>query len=354
MANDRTNTPNYLYKNNGDGTFTDVSQISGTDILINAMSTTIGDYNNDGWFDIYITDSNKNIFLKNNGDGTFTNVASITGTTFDSIGWGAVFLDADNDTDLDLYVSGNLDGSTTLPSAFYENQGNGIFNIPSNIGFVNDTLPSFSNAIGDVDNDGFPEIIVLNNKNNNIFLWKNTTTSTNNWLKVKLEGTTSNRDGIGSVIEIGVNGYKQYRYTLNGEGYLGQNTGSEFFGVGTATNIDYVKVTWLGSTVDLFTNVTPNQTLNIIEGQTLGIDKFNLADILLFPNPVRDKLTIQIKIDGLGDNKVELYTVLGKKIFSKKFTSNNKELDLTNISSGIYLLRFTSGNRVINRRVVIE
>ena len=99
---------------------------------MDAMSTTIGDYNNDGWLDIYVTNTLAgNVFLKNNGDGTFSNIAENNGTLFESAAWGAVFLDAENDTDLDLYVSGALDGTTSfLPSAFYENDGFGNYTIP--------------------------------------------------------------------------------------------------------------------------------------------------------------------------------------------------------------------------------
>ena len=78
-----------------------------------------------------------NELLRNNGDGTFTNVASTTGTSFDSLGWGSVFLDADNDGLLDLYVSGGFNDSNPafLPSAFYHQQNDGTFLIPSDIGF---------------------------------------------------------------------------------------------------------------------------------------------------------------------------------------------------------------------------
>ncbi|MDX1702203.1 MAG: VCBS repeat-containing protein, partial [Melioribacteraceae bacterium] len=127
ISNDRFANKNILYKNDGDGTFTDVSLSSGTDIAANAMSTTIDDYNNDGWLDIYVTNTSEgNYLLKNNGDGTFTNVASSTGTIFNSIGWGANFFDADNDTDMDLYVSSMIDDSSSglLTTAFYKCQSN--------------------------------------------------------------------------------------------------------------------------------------------------------------------------------------------------------------------------------------
>lgn len=91
IANDKLETQNLLYKNNGDGTFTEVGEETGTNISMDGMSTTIGDYNEDGWLDIYITNTIAgNVFLKNNGDGTFTDVASTNGTLFESAAWGAV------------------------------------------------------------------------------------------------------------------------------------------------------------------------------------------------------------------------------------------------------------------------
>ncbi|MDB4752222.1 CRTAC1 family protein, partial [Winogradskyella sp.] len=295
MANDRNTTTNILYRNNGNGTFSDVSEVSGTNLRMDAMSTTIGDYNNDGWMDIYVTNTNDiyldgevgNALLNNNGDGTFTNVAANTGTQFNSIAWGAVFLDADNDQDLDLYVSGMLDGSSSLPSAFYENDGFHSFTIPSDAGFQNDNEESYSNAIGDLDNDGFPEIVVLN-EYANIFLWKNLSNlfNSNNWLKIRLEGVASNKDGLGSYIEVNTNSGSQYRYTLCGEGYLSQNSSTEFIGLGDETSINYVKVKWLSGIEDIIYDVETNQTLEITEGNFLSTNEFNHLVDIEYQNPV--------------------------------------------------------------------
>jgi len=357
IANDKYTKINRLYKNDGDGTFTDVSITSGAGIAIDAMSTTIGDYNNDGWFDIYVTNTTAgNYFLKNNGNGTFTNVASDTGTEFFSIAWGAVFLDADNDTDLDLYVSGMLDGSNParLPSAFYENQGDNTYLIPSGIGFANDVDISFSNAIGDIDNDGLPDIIVMNDTDNN-YLWKNTTSNSNNWIKINLEGVTSNKDGIGSKIEINAGGLSQYRYTLNGEGYNGQNSNSEFVGLGSATTIDYIKVTWLSGTEDIYTNITPNQTLNLIEGQSLSVNEFSEVKFNIFPNPVKSKLQIKLNNSFNTETKhIELFSSLGNSVLLKSFKGLNTEINVNNLSSGVYFLKCSLGNQLITKKVMIE
>ncbi len=279
IANDKS-SPNKLYKNNGDSTFTDVSASSGAGIIIDAMSTTIGDYNNDSWLDIYVTNTpGGNVLLHNNGDGTFQSVADSLGVGFYGIGWGASFLDADNDMDQDLYVSGMTNGGTgELPSAFYNRTGVDTFEVVST-GFEMDTVPSFGNTIGDINNDGFPDIVVNNNMPN-IFLFENTPNA-NNWLKVTLEGTVSNKNGVGSYLKLVSNGQTQWNYTLIGESLCSQSSFSEFFGIGNATQIDTLIVEWLSGHNDTLLNISPNQTLHVIEGMTQPFDTTLTASALV-------------------------------------------------------------------------
>ena len=343
IANDKVEYSNTLYKNNGDGTFLDVSSISGTDISIDAMSVTISDYNNDGWMDIYVTnDVPGNVFLKNNGDGTFTNVAAQTDTTFNSVAWGAVFLDADNDADLDLYVSGEHDGTVSgyLSSAFYINNNDGTFNL-NNSAIPNDFAISYSNAIGDTDNDGYPEIAVNNINHSNINLWKNNTNTSNNWLKVKLEGTQSNKNGIGSIIEISLEGETQYRYTLCGEGYLSQNSATEFFGIGTRTTIDYVNVKWLSGVEDIIYNVSVNQLLNITEGETLSTNESKLNSINLYPNPVLDNLYIE---STNLINRILIHDIYGKVVLTHIPNQLLTILNTESLSHGVYFVDISGEN----------
>ena len=363
LANDKTDNINRLYKNLGNGTFEDVSVASGSGIAVNAMTTTLGDYNNDGWFDIYITNTqssqagNGNVLLKNNGDGTFTDVAEQTGTTFNSFAWGAVFLDADNDTLLDLYVSGGFDGSigSFLSAAFYHQQNDGIFVIPQNIGFENDTRKSFSNAIGDINNDGKPDIIVCNDTENN-FLWENKTTNTNNWLKVKLEGVTTNRDGIGNTIEIFINGRSQYRYTLAGEGYISQNSYHEFFGLGEATEVDYVKVTWTGTnTEDIIYDVNANQSITIKEG--IGVLTSNDIQtnslFSLYPNPSYDGV-FKLSVNNNKSNTLKVYDLAGRLILKIKNLKDKDQFSLNHCKKGIYLAKVSSDHKSSTIKLVLN
>lgn len=344
VANDKIFNENFLYHNNGDGTFTNVAATANVNIAIDAMSTTIGDFNNDGWFDIYVSNTpiNGNVFLKNNGDGTFSDVTNSTNTEFNGFSWGAVFLDADNDMNLDLYVSSSMDGSvpSLASAAFYHNNGNETFTIPEE-GFQNDTRISHSNAIGDIDNDGYPEIIVNNTNNANMFLWKNQGDLSNNWLKVRLSGVQSNKDGIGSVIEISVDGNKQYRYTLCGEGYISQNSSAEFFGVGSYNVIDYVKITWLSGIVDYIENVNANQELLVVEGsnQLSVAEKHFSRSLSVYPNPTQDKLQIK-NIENENVN-VNIYNVLGSKMIHTIANKNESVIDVSSLASGIYFVRLT-------------
>ena len=335
VSNDKDENINRLYKNLGDGVFQDVSESSNAGVDVSAMSTTLGDFNNDGWFDIYITNTpfsqvssiQGNVLLKNNGDGTFTNVATETGTSFDSVGWGSVFLDADNDGLLDIYVSSSENGNGSLiSSAFYHQQDDETFIIPQDIGFNTDLRESYTNAIGDINNDGKPEIVVGNDTDNN-FLWQNNTLNENNWLKVKLEGIVSNKDGIGNTIEINVDGQSQYRYTLAGEGYLSQNSFYEFFGTGLSNLIDYVKVTWTSTgATETFNNIEANQSITIKEGiGILNDNNYIVEDLLsIYPNPSNDGV-FKLSTKNNESNTLKVYDLSGRLIFKVKNLKNNDE-----------------------------
>ncbi len=181
----------HLYHNNGDGTFTDVTKKAGVALTGWGQGVCAGDYDNDGWVDLFVTFWGHNVLLHNNGDGTFTDVTKKTGLSHDKVRWGTgcAFIDYDRDGKLDLFVSEYVDfdpnhtpepGSSSLcqwkgisvmcgprglkgtRNELYHNNGDGTFTDVSEKSGVSKTDPyyCFTALTGDFDNDGWPDIFV--------------------------------------------------------------------------------------------------------------------------------------------------------------------------------------------------
>lgn len=351
-AHDKT-TINTLLKNNGDGTFTDAGVMANADLVMNAMCVAIADYDNNGHSDIYVTNTPAgNALLQNNGDHTFNEVALATGTIFEGTGWGANFFDADNDMDLDLYVSAMVITDSSKTSVFYENDGNGNFSEPD-AGFVGDTATVFSNAIGDFNNDGYPDIMTNTFGEISSAVWENQGTN-NHWIKVELEGVVSNKDGIGSTIEIYTDGLKQMRYTHCGIGYLGQNSTTEIIGLANHTMVDSIRVIWSTGHMDVLYNQPAGTQLLIVEGSTTNdeihidvdtnfeIDTVTtthlseniIPEISIYPNPVKDFLRIDADLENI--QRLEIFNNKGQLLLNPK---SNKSIDISSLEEGYYILK---------------
>lgn len=272
-------TLNSLFVNQHNGTFTDRGSSLNADTNMFGMSVACADVDQNGTQDIYITNTVGSKLLINHLNG-FTEEARLRGVDFvGGYGWGASFLDGENDGDQDLYVSGMLEGGDVVSSAYYENSGLGNFT-SSQAGFDSDTLSSYSNATGDFNDDGFSDIVVLNADTHFSQLWKNQSGS-NAWIKVRLLGRISNRDGTGARIEVFSEGKGQSHFTSSGVSYLGQNSDWIPFGLSSADVIDSIVVHWPSGHVDRLYDVAVRQKLNIEEATISPVTaKLNVDGLL--------------------------------------------------------------------------
>jgi enediyne biosynthesis protein E4 len=256
---------NSLYRNTGHESFTRISAGS----IVNDGGFSIGsswaDYDNDGFFDLFVANDGPvpaaNFLYHNNGDGNFTritnNIAARELGNWAVGAWG----DYDNDGFIDLFVT-----DVAAKNALYHNNGDGSFTKITAGSPANDIGSSFGCSWGDYDNDGFLDLFVANRDSRNNFLYRNNDNS-NAWLKVKLVGTQSNRSGIGAKLRVTAkirgNSIRQLRQ-ISGGGF-GQSTLLAHFGLGDATNIDTVRIEWPSGTVQEFHDVEVKQFLTVTE-----------------------------------------------------------------------------------------
>jgi len=284
VTNDTTR--NFLYHNNQDGTFTDVGLFAGVGYNADglpegAMGVDFGDYNHDGWLDIFITNSSSetNTLYQNNGDGTFTDVTEEAGlgkSSYFLLSFGTKFFDYDNDGDLDLFIANGhlqdlielVDDNMTYaqPDQLYQNNGNGRYTeiSPSLGGYFAESYVGRGVAFGDYDNDGDTDVFVVNS-NQRAVLLRNEGGNRNNWMQIQLFGTQSNRDGIGARVLVVCDGLRQIAEVQSGSSYASSNDKRLLFGIGKKKRINLIEIKWPSGITQTLENVKLNRLLKVKE-----------------------------------------------------------------------------------------
>lgn len=328
-----------LYHNRGDGTFEDVSDRAGIRPLQGcyAFTAVAADLNQDGWTDLYVAcDSTPSLFFRNNKDGTFTDIAAETGVAFSEngfeqggmgvavgdfdndgrldlmktnfagdypnlyhnlgggifedvvvkaglavnpqyVGWGVGFVDLDNDGWKDIFqVNGHVypelgegkgEESYRNPRLVYRNLGNGRF---EDVGAmagpgVAQKMSSRGAAFGDFDNDGDLDVVIMN-MGEAPSLLRNDLKSGNHWIKVKLQGTKSNRNAIGATVTIRTAAGSQTEAVLSQSSYISQNEMRLHFGLGKQSRVDQFIVRWPSGTSEVFPSAPADRLVLLVEG----------------------------------------------------------------------------------------
>ena len=285
VAND--STPSYLYRNRKNGTFEDVALLAGVAVSDDGMEqagmgTDFGDYDNDGWLDI--TKSNfsfesSNLY-HNERDGHFVDQSKATGAiavpTYSLVSWGTKFLDYDNDGWKDVmvanghvypYLRNSPPGGETYDQRrlLFRNLGNGKFADVSNesgAGF-REERSSRGLAIGDLDNDGDVDVVIVNMDGTPSIL-RNVGGNARNWLTISLRGTRSNRLGQGSRVEVRSEGFTQVAEATTSGSIFSASDSRVHFGLAGATRAD-VEIRWPSGKVQSLRQVPVNRVLEVDE-----------------------------------------------------------------------------------------
>jgi tetratricopeptide (TPR) repeat protein len=288
VAND--SQQNLLLVGDGKGAFRDAAleagvALSGDGRPQSGMGTDLGDYDGDGDEDLLVTNfsDDYHTLYRNDGDLLFTDVSGAVGldpATRFAVGWAAAFFDFDNDGDLDIFTASghvypgveNFDAGTSYRqrNQLFENDGHGAFREVGAEGGEALTVPGNGRGVatGDIDDDGDLDLVVVNSDGPPVLL-KNQGGNKLAWVELKLQGTKSPRDGIGTQVSLHAGGKRQFREARRNAGYLSSHDPRLHFGLGEAKSVDKIELRWPSGKRQTLENLPARCILTIDEDRGL-------------------------------------------------------------------------------------
>ncbi|MDQ3020657.1 MAG: FG-GAP-like repeat-containing protein [Bacteroidota bacterium] len=377
------NRNEFLYKNNGNGFFTSVTNTPLTTNAGDSWSGSWGDYDNDGDLDVFVTnaDNQLNFLFRNDGNFSFTKITNdqiVNEAGYNAVsGWG----DYDNDGDLDMFITQAYVGPSLtqkVVNKLYKNllreSGTASFEKITTGILVNDSGYSYGFAWGDYDNDGDLDIATANtyNENQKNALYRNELSNTIKWMNIKCVGTETNKSAIGVKVRIKANiggtAVWQMQEIDGQSGYCGQNL-LLHFGFGNASVVDSIKVEWPAGGDQYFTNVALNQSVTITEnGSLISVDEKKTEiteDYVLhqnFPNPFNPSTVISYKIPAEAHNyasvQLIVYNVMGTEVatlVNQKQSAGSYSVDFNavNFPSGIYYYKLSTEKFSVTKKMTL-
>jgi enediyne biosynthesis protein E4 len=283
VANDTV--ANFLFVNKGSGRFEEVGLLAGVAYgeagnARSGMGVDAGDYDGDGWQDLFVANIDREIFslYRNQKDLTFADEPGEIGPATRALsGWGLKFFDYDNDGDADLLLSnGHPDDMIEAQASYvkykepllmFENTGRAFRNVSAQSGPVfAKSFPARGMAVGDYDNDGDLDVLVSNNGEPPLLL-RNNGGNRNKWLGLQLVATRSNPSAVGALISWQAGGVRRSRLKTAGGSYLASHDPREILGLGRAATVESVEIRWPSGRVDKLANLPVNTYLKVTEGQ---------------------------------------------------------------------------------------
>lgn len=327
-------TNSQYHANNGDGTFTQLAD-NGTTTDENGMGSAIGDYDNDGdpdWFVTSIWDDDGQIegfwgisgnrFYRNDGNHQFTDVTDLTGTRFGHWGWGTNFGDFNNDGLLDLVMTNgmrfppaNSNPDPTFnsdPSLLFLNTGDFVtgptfVESSTQAGFI-DTNNGKGLVVFDADNDGDLDVAISSNRDPFRFFRNDSNPGPDRWIEIDLNPPAGNApDGVGAKVTLTIGGTSYTRFAFANPSFMSSSTHRVHFGFPSAALIDMIEIAWPDGTVNVLRDVQPGRVIQALQIGDVNCDGIvSVGDAAAFAAALVDGADYENQYDGCDSGLADM------------------------------------------------
>lgn len=374
---------NFMYENDGVGNYTDMSITLDIYSESEAMGVSVGDFNNDGWPDLYLTNRLENLLFRNNEGQSFTEIGAIAGVDDTGMGWGVSWLDYDNDGLLDLYIA-NDSYYSDHSNLLYKNRGDETFEKIDQDAAISSEKGSYSTAIADLDRNGFPELLVANRGNvDRAELFINQMDNDHQWVVFRLSRVDEKLPLIGAEVRVTTDIAVHTRYLLSGTSWEADDSKQLLFGLGAAESISKVEVLWptgesteyedigfkksyilndQGAASELNYQVTPLQLDDDTDpGDRDVITSLEPDQVFkslnLYPNPSSGNVQLTFDLTARQNVEIDLLSPIGNTInalYKQALPpgSHQIELPLPKGADQVLLLKIQLGQEVTIKKVI--
>ena len=352
-----------VYRNYSFLPFVDITNSANLEVARSAMGVSWGDYDNDGWPDVYVTNIGRGNLFRNMGDGTFEDVTNRTGVGRNGMSWGVVFSDFDNDGDEDLFIGNTFDFDQRR-SILYENRDGFFVDVASQAGAALGTN-TFGVATGDFNRDGLSDLIITDDGGDNRLLI-NMSEHPGNWIKFSLKGVTKNNAAIGVQLKAVAGEKTYYRTVSGGASFCSQISSEIHIGIGQARVVDSLFIYWGPQLSELVTEIPINQSHRIVQDEASSVSLENPGNSpvirsasTVFPNPASNTATIEYSLVETEFVSVEVYDNIGRKIeeragWTQPAGTFRLHIELSDYGSGLYHYRLRVGRTVQTGKLVVS
>jgi hypothetical protein len=341
---------NRLYKNIAGGNVEDISFSAHVADYNKGVSQSWGDYDNDGFLDLYVSNiqSNRNILYKNLGDETFSDVTYDAGVADAGDARTSAWVDFNNDGLMDLFTTNHIN-----ENRLYQNNGDGTFTDMAEEWNIRNPEDGFGISWGDYDLDGDQDVLICGHTYS-VKLLRNDGNNPGNYLDIELKGVFDNASGIGTRLEVYADGQMTVREVNGGRGARCQDALITHFGLAAATQTDSLIVKWQSGMVQKLYGVSANQLITIVQSAVGINDKSSEKELLeLYPNPAQDVIYLSFEKRMNTFVNIKVYSVTGQVVLSRSMKSQGSaSVDVMGLTRGCYYIMINCEHGVYYRSFI--